>query len=462
MSAGSWLKNSRYGEIFRVSLPLVMSVSATTVMEFTDRLFLSNHSLDAIAAVCPAGIAAFFCLVFFAGVAGYLNVFIAQYTGAGISGKVGACLWQGIWFSVFSAIALAGISFLAGPIFRLGGHAPEIQILEAAYFRILLLGGGLNVLGACLGCFFSGRGITRPVMLVNAGGMVFNIPLDYAMINGVWIFPEMGIRGAAGATVASWGVIAIALAAMIFTRENNRKFGVLSAIALDGDLFRRLLKYGIPGSLQFCSDIFAFTFFVFIVGRIGKEALAVTNIVLSINSLAFMPAMGFSQGVNILTGQAIGGNRPNEAVRCLNATLHILLAYSLLLDMVFLFAPETVLDLFLSDSQKAETPDIMQKGIALLRVVAFYVIFDAMYMVYTGLLKGAGDTRFIMWSVGLVSLMTMIIPVYIGVEYIGAGLYFTWGCATMFIVTLFLTSFARYRQGKWKTMRVIREAVYTD
>ena len=88
-------RHHRYQALFSVSLPLVLSMAATTVMEFTDRVFLANYDLDAIAAAMPAGVATFLILTFFNGVAGYLNVFIAQYTGAGAPARIGPCIWQG-------------------------------------------------------------------------------------------------------------------------------------------------------------------------------------------------------------------------------------------------------------------------------------------------------------------------------------------------------------------------------
>jgi len=94
--------NSPYRRVISISVPLAMSMAATTVMEFTDRVFLANYSLEAIAAVVPAGITQFLFLAFFVGVAGYVNVFIAQYTGAGAHHRVGACLWQGLWFTLLS------------------------------------------------------------------------------------------------------------------------------------------------------------------------------------------------------------------------------------------------------------------------------------------------------------------------------------------------------------------------
>jgi MATE family multidrug resistance protein len=447
-----------YREVLRVSLPLVVSMSSTMIMEFTDRIFLANYSLDAIAAALPAGITSFLFISFFMGTAQYLNVFVAQYTGSGTLHRVGAVLWQGIYFSVLSGVAMAGLYFLAEPLFRLGGHSPEVQALEVVYFRILCLGSGILIIGTSLSCFFSGRGRTRPVMILNMIGTLFNIPLDYALINGIWIFPEWGIRGAAIATVMSWSLIALVFALMVFTRKNDRVFKVRSHRAFEADLFSRLMRYGIPSAVQFCLDIFAFTFFIFMEGRIGKLELAVTNIVLSINSLAFMPMMGFSLGTSTLVGQALGRNRVDQALAATKATIHIVLFYIFLLLLLFLLVPQPLLELFRPNHMTpAGYAAIREAGVILLRFVSVYLFFDALYMVCIGVLKGAGDTRFIMWSIGLLSLVVMILPIYIGVEIFGAGIHYAWSCATCFIFFLFAVSFWRYRQDRWKKVRVIEQ-----
>jgi MATE family multidrug resistance protein len=450
-------KMKPYRQVLRISLPLVVSMSSTMIMEFTDRIFLANYSLDAIAAALPAGIAAFLFISFFLGTAQYLNVFVAQYTGSGRLQRVGPALWQGIYFSALSAVAMVGLFFLAKPLFALGGHSPEVRGLEITYFRILCLGSGVLIVATALSCFFSGRGKTRPVMIINMIGTLFNIPLDYALINGVWFFPEWGILGAGIATVMSWTLIAVVFAFMIFTVENNRIFDVWKHRTFEPGLFRRLMRYGIPSAVQFSMDIFAFTFFIFMVGRIGKLQLATTNIVLSINSLAFMPMMGFSLATSTLVGQALGRNRPDEAVAAIRATIHVVLVYISILLVLFLLMPLPLLELFRPDHLTPEAfVAISQMGTLLLRFVAAYLFFDALYMVFIGVLKGAGDTRFIMWSIGTLSLAAMIMPIYIGVEIFDAGIYFAWSCATCFIFLLFTVSFRRYLQGRWKTMRVVR------
>jgi MATE family, multidrug efflux pump len=449
-----------YRHVLRISIPLVVSMSSVMIMEFTDRIFLANYSLDAIAAALPAGITSFLFISFFMGTAQYLNVFVAQYTGAGTLHRVGTVMWQGIYFSVFSGAVMACLYFLAAPLFTIIGHSPEVQVLEVIYFRILCLGSGLLIIGISLSCFFSGRGLTRPVMIINMAGALFNIPLDYCLINGIWFFPEWGIVGAGIATVLSWTLVAVVFAFMVFTRKNDHVFQVIRQRAFERDLFARLMRFGVPSAVQFSLDIFAFAFFILMVGRIGKLELAVTNIVLSINSLAFMPMMGFSLGTSTLVGQALGRNRADEALAATRVTIHIVFSYIFLLLFLFLLLPQPLLELFRPDHLTTEGyAAIRDTGIILLRFVSAYLFFDALYMVCIGVLKGAGDTRFIMWSIGVLSLLVMILPVYIGVEVFGAGLYFAWSCATGFVFCLFVVSFWRYRQGRWKHIRVIEQPV---
>ena len=431
-------------------------MAATTFMEFTDRVFLANYSIDAIAAAMPAGISAFLLLTFFTGVANYLNVFIAQYTGAASFLSIGPCVWQGIYFSAIAALILIGLSFLADPIFQLAGHPGKVQQLESAYFRILCIGGGINVLGNGLACFFTGRGNTRPVMLISMVGMAFNIPLDYALINGLSVFPEMGIRGAGLATVCSWALIAILYIGLIFNHSNERIFGILSRRSFNLQLFWRILKKGIPAALQFTMDVLAFTFFIFLIGRLGKVELAISNIAFSIQSIAFMPAIGFSMGLSTLVGQSLGRNDVAASLQYTKQTIFILLTYTLLLDLAFFFVPHWILDLFLfSDKGGASYRNLLDMGVVVMRIMALFISFDAMYFTFVGVLKGAGDTRFIMWSIGLATLFVMAVPMTIIVEFTGWGLKACWLNLTLYVISLFSVTFWRFSQGKWRMIRVI-------
>ena len=451
-----WKGPGGYREVLAVGLPLVFSMISHTVMQFTDRIFLGNYSMEAIAASLPAGITAFLFLSFFMGVAEYVGVFVAQYTGAGTTRRVGAAVWQGLYFCAGSAVVLAALVFVADPLFALGAHGPDVEKLEAAYFRILCGGAGVTLIGVCLSCFYSGRGRTLPVMLVNMAGAAINIPLDYALINGAWGFPELGIVGAGIATVAGSAVTAALLVGLVFSRNNARTFGTRGGWRFDRDLFGRLMRYGLPGGVQFFLDMFGITFFVLMVGRLGKTELAATNIVISIELLAFLPLIGLSVATSVLVGQAIGAGHPEHGARATGSAIHIGLACMALAALAFVAVPEPLLALFRTRDVPAEAfGAVVEQGRVLLRFVACYSLIDALALMCLGGLKGAGDTRFVMWALGICSLTVLVLPSYLLVEHLGVGLYGPWTCLTLYVVVLTAVSALRFRGGKWRGMSVI-------
>jgi len=456
-----WSKPNGYRRVLSISLPLVASMGSITLMHFTDRIFLANYSVDAITAALPAGVASFMFLSFFMGVANYTNAFVAQYSGAGNLTRVGTSVWQGIYFSIPAGILLASFALWSERLFALIGHSPHIRSLEVAYFDILTLGAGLVVLSSALACFYTGRGLTRTMMFVHMAGATVNIPLDYCLINGIGPFPELGIVGAALATVTASAIIVLILCLLIFSPANRARFGTWDKRAFDKDLSGRLMRYGLPSGIQIFLEISGFTFFIQMLGRLGDLELAASNIVLSIQTLSFQPMIGFHIGTVTLVGQAIGRGLPEDGVYSTTSALHITLAYMALIAVSFVFFPKPLLHLFkdkhLTPAQFAE---IMELGVVLMRFVAVFCFFDALNLIFSGAIKGAGDTRFIMWTVGMLSFGVMIIPIYIAVEIIHAGIYTAWTLVTVYACALGLAFMWRYRKGNWKKMRIIEPQGY--
>ncbi len=447
-----------YRQVLAVGLPLVVSMGSMTVAQFTDRVFLSGYSLDAIAASLPAGIAQFLFTSFFMGIAGYVNVFVAQYTGAGRPRRVGAALWQGIWLALASWLLMSLLWFVA-PLFEHLGHPPAVVAQEMTYFRILVLGSGLVVTAATLGCFYSGRGLTRPIMVVNIIASLSNIPLDYAMIYGVGPFPEMGIAGAGIATVISWAMNVILYLPLIFRRRNQKVYGVLGNWRLEPKLFARMLRFGLPGGVQFFLDIFAITFFIFMIGRLGPVPLAASNIVLSINHISFLPMIGMSIAVSTLVGQAMGARDVALARRAASNALHLTMGYMGLMALVMVTLPGPLMAIFRTHGiAEADWGPILELGRVLLVFVALFTLLDAMAITFSGALKGAGDIRYIMWLMAAASAGAMVLPLYVGIERLGLGLYFAWVCISVYATTLGLCMMLRWRGKAWQEIEVVERA----
>jgi multidrug resistance protein, MATE family len=452
-----WSAPYGYRRVLSVSLPLVASMASVTVMHFTDRLFLANYSVEAIAAAGPAGMTSFMFMSFFMGVAGYVNTFVAQYTGARRPGQVGAALWQGIYFTLGSGFILASLYLVTPWIFAMVGHDPAVQRLEVVYFQILTLGAGFNIMSWTLSTFYSGRGLTNVIMLVSMTGALLNVPLDYALINGLWGLPEMGIAGAALATVAASALITLIYALLIFTRANDQAYGVRRAYAFNSALFTRLMRFGLPNGVQFWISMASYTFFFLLVGRLGREELAASNIAFALEHLCFLPMVGFHQGTIILAGQAIGAGKPDHAAQSAISTLHIALLYMGSMAMIFMFLPGPLMDLF---RERGVNPDeyavIRDMGTNILRLMALYTMFDALGLVYSAVLKGAGDTMFVMWMVGVLSLVIMILPTWWLLQMqFEHGLVYAWLLAATYTAAVALAFYLRFRQGAWRSMKVI-------
>ncbi|MEF2232171.1 MAG: MATE family efflux transporter [Pseudodesulfovibrio sp.] len=456
MQIKRWAAENGYRESFRIGLPLVVSMLSSTVMTFTDRVFLGHYSMEALAASFPANVSAFFFLSFFFGVVEYTGVFVSQYTGAARHERVGAALWQGLWFCLPAGLILASLCLIAEPLFALAGHPPAVREQEVVYFRILTLGGGPFLAGICLSSFFSGRGLTKPVMLVNMAAAGLNVPLDYCLINGIGPFPEMGIAGAGLATLVGYTLPALCFALMVFTRANDATYRVRSAWRLDAVLFARFMRFGLPGGVQFFLDMFAITFFSFMVGRIGATELAATNAAISIDTLAFMPMLGMHIAASIMVGQAMGAGRPDQAAYATGSVLHIALAYMTAMAVVIVFFPETLMNLFRTKGEAgAEFGAVVDMGVVLLRYVAAFTFIDAVAIVYMGGLKGAGDTRFIMLVMGSASFLCMVLPLSLLVHFGVTSVHGPWMCLLAYVLVLTTAFVLRFKFGPWRSIRVI-------
>ncbi|MBN1867368.1 MATE family efflux transporter [Candidatus Sumerlaeota bacterium] len=453
--ARRWEEPAGYRQVLAMAVPLVLSTGSWSIQHFVDRMFLCWYSPDAMAASLPAGLFCFTLICFFMGTASYANTFVAQYHGSGQPRRVGPAVWQSIYFAIAAGLILPLAISPARAVFAFAGHAPAIQDLEFRYFRILILGSFFTVYTAGVSSFFTGLGRNWPVMWVNIGITVVNLTLDYALIFGHWGMPEMGIEGAAWATVVANGLGSLAFTVAAFSPANERRFATRSGWRFDRGLFARLMRYGAPSGAQFVLDILAFTVFIFLVGRIGTLELAASNVAFQINTLAFMPMIGFGIACSTLVGQRLGENRPDLAARATWSAFHLTFGYMATVAAAYVVAPSIFIDPFAAKADPEAFEATRRLATTMLYFVAAYSLLDTMNIVFSSALKGAGDTRFVMfYSLGL-SWTLFVTPTYFLCTVLGGGIYAAWGVMTLYINVMGLGFLVRFLGGKWRSMRVV-------
>lgn len=452
-----WRGDGGYRDVLSISIPLVLSTSSWTIQHFVDRMFLAWYSPDAAAASMAGGMLYFCLFAIFFGTAGYVNTFVAQYTGARHDERVGPAVWQGFYFCLLAVIPMVILVPSAGWIFDFIGHDPRVAELEKPYFRILCYGGFFNVWAAGASCFYTGRGKTWTVMWVNIASNALNIVLDYLLIFGRFGFPEMGIEGAAWATVAAVFLNMILFTFLLLQKKYRTQYAMLSGWRLDRDLFRRLMCYGLPSGVQFVLDVFSWVLFTMLIGRIGREELAITSIAFNINTLSFMPMVGFGVAVSTLVGQYLGKNRPEQAERATWSAFHLCFIYMASFSVLYFALPGVFLYPFEVNSDPETFRVLRPMGVIILRFIAFYCLFDTMNVIFSGALKGAGDTRFVLYATVGLGWLLMVIPIIVFCVVLGSGLYAAWGFATLFVSVLGVVFWVRVVGGRWKSMRVIEQ-----
>jgi MATE family multidrug resistance protein len=174
--------------------------------------------------------------------------------------------------------------------------------------------------------------------------------------------------------------------------------------------------------------------------------------------LSFLPMVGMSIATATLVGRYIGMDEPRLAEKSVRSALKLAMGYMAIMALMFLTFPDVFIEVFRSrgDAQ-AGFAAIIAKGVPLLRLIAVYTLFDTLFIVYSGALRGAGDTRFAMWAQIIVAWAFFVPPVYLIVDYFKMGLVAAWLWGVVYVIVLGVLFWARFTSGYWKTIHMIRQ-----
>lgn len=443
-------------ELLAVALPMVVSNSCETMMMFSTRVFLSWVHPELMSAAMGGGITAFMFLTFFMGLTGYATALVAQHLGAGQARRCPVVTGQALILSLVAYPLLLLCIPLGYRMFEAAHIAPEQLGPQREYFRIVMLGAVLALLRNSLSAFFSGLGRTRIVMLSTGLSMLVNVAASYVLIFGKLGLPALGIRGGALAMlIGSFSGLSV-LAAVYFGPALRREFDVVAGLRLDRPILARLLRFGSPAGLEFFLNIMAFNVLVQAFHSYGVTEAAAMTIAFSWDMVSFVPLMGVNVGVISLVGRYMGAGDPDTAHRATLSGLKLALAYSLCTFALFSLLPQPLVEVFRSRQDAAAFEEVRPLAVFMVRLVALYVMADAVGIVFGGALRGAGDTLRTMllsvsghWVLALAGVMM--------VRVLHAPPRLTWSVVVALVMGLGLVLYLRYRTGHWRRIRMVEE-----
>ncbi|MGI9233747.1 MAG: MATE family efflux transporter [Woeseiaceae bacterium] len=439
-------------ELLRLALPMVVSQGTFAVMIFTDRYFMSQIDPAHMAAALGGGVASFFSFSFFVGLFSYANALSAQYLGAGQKEKCPKVVTQGMIMTVMSAPFLTLITFLVAGIFEGMGHEPAQVELERTYYLILMSGVLFTLAKTCISSYFAGIGRTHVVMISDIFGLIVNVPLCYAMVFGKFGFPAMGIVGAGVSTVVST-VLAFALfAAFYFRKEHRDKFSVQRSFSLDAKILRRFWRLGFPSGLELFLNVAAFNLFLLMFQSYGVAEGAAAAIVFNWDILSFIPMIGLNVGVMSLIGRFVGARDMTRVNEVTTAAFAVALSYSAVLAAVYITFRYPFVDVFAPPS--GDFSAIRALSAFMMVGLSSYMMADAIIIVCGGILRGAGDTRWLM--VASVSLhWAMLVVQFFIIRVFEFSPKVSWIAFVVLVLAIALVYALRLRGGRWRDPDVL-------
>ena len=441
------LKKDTLFELARIALPMVVSQGTFAVMIFTDRYFMSQIDSIHMAAALGGGVAAFFSFCFFTGLLSYANALTAQYLGAGELGKCSKVVTQGIVITVMCSPALVIITYLVSGIFENVGHDSAQVELEKTYYTILMLGVIITLTKTCLSSYFAGIGRTRVVMICDVCGLIFNVPLCYVMVFGRLGLPELGIVGAGISTIIASFFACLLFFLFYFEKGHRAKFLVMNSFHIDWGVLRRFWRLGFPSGLELFLNVAAFNLFLLMFQGYGVVEGASAAIVFNWDLLSFVPMIGLNIGVISLIGRFVGANDMARTDEVMSAAFFLGIFYSAILAILYISFRFPLVEVF--KPPEGDFSEIRSLSAFMMIGLSSYVMADAIIIISGGVLRGAGDTRWLMYaSVGLHWAMLIAQYYVILVWQFGPQVSWLTFCAMIFAIAI--VYIWRLQSGAWR------------
>jgi len=451
MTDKSSLLSSSDGEtslryMLKLAAPMIVTTISFTIMQFVDRIMVSRLGTDALAAILPAGFVSFVPGAFAIGAMTSLNTFVSQSLGRGNKKDCSNYFWQAVYIGFAYFLVVVAIMWPAAPwIFKMMGQPPAVADMEVIYLRIMLYAHILAVFNWAGSQFF--MGIHRPIITMCASlcGQVVNVAANYVLIFGKLGFPRMGIAGAGWGTFIGIAVGAGVNMAVYLGGDINATFQSRRTLNIDFSKMYDLLKVGLPAGFGLMVNVAFWGVILFgLVGRFGTEALAATSAVLSYTSISVMPVVGIGTALTAAVGKSIGTGRKNLAIKQTSVCLRVALVYMGLVGICFFVFRNALMTFWSPDDE------VIKAGANILICAAIYQVFHAARTIYSGSLRGAGDTVWlaIVSAVGALLILgfggALAVRLFPSLEALGP-----WIAAAFSIIVVGLANRWRFNSKRW-------------
>lgn len=465
-------------EMLMIAAPSIATMASYTAMQFIDKLMVSRIGPEPIyvAAQGNAGIVTWTLMTFSVGVSGVISSFVSQNLGAGKPERGAAYAWNGVWLAgLWWLLIMLPAAVFVPRIYGLTDHAPAVIAMESDYARIAMAGAIFTLAGKGMHNYFFGLHKAGVVMVSVLIGNAVNVVANYTLIFGKFGFEEMGVVGAAWGTVIGTSFEFVIPLVIFLGPKSNAMYKTRSAWRWSRECVRDLGRIGWPAGLMFVNELVCWSYLTVVllglggrakarqlgqspeeIAEAGSIATTAGYIALQFMHLSFMPTVGLSIATQAMVGKAMGEGDPDKARAHAMLGLKFAMVYMGLCAVAFVIWRREMIGIFLDDQTSVEdAAKVVAVGAMVMIAAAVFQVFDAIAIILSAALRGAGDT---VWPGVVIIILSWVCVVGLGraaVEVIPqAGSVGPWSGAAIYIILLAVTMVWRFAGGAWKTMKL--------
>ncbi|WP_441351117.1 MATE family efflux transporter [Sulfitobacter sp. SK012] len=374
-----------------LGLPLIGGHLAQMAIGVTDTVMLGWYGVEALASVTLASTFFFVLFIFGSGFAGAVMPMVASYAAEGDEVSLRRATRMGLWLSLGFALLALPLMIWSTPILALLGQSPEVAASAGAYLAVAGWGIVPALMVMVLKSYLAALERTQVVLWITVVAAVVNAIANYALIFGNWGAPELGVVGAAVASVSTQIVSLIGVVAYVrWALPEHSLFQRLWRA--DPGMLARVFSLGWPIGLTSLSEVGLFAASAVMMGWLGTTTLAAHGIAVQLASITFMMHLGLSNVTTIRAGNAYGRHDLLHLARGGKVSLAMSLMIALLTIAVFVIWPEPLISVFMQRDDPARD-QILAVGVGLLAMAALFQLVDGAQVIALGLLRGVQDTQ---------------------------------------------------------------------
>ena len=438
-----------YSTAFRIAWPSTLEAVLVGLVGVIDTIMVSSLGSGAIAAVGLTNQPKMIVLAIIMSLNVSVTAIVARRKGAMQRLDANSCLRFSMLLSGIISLLLSALGYIfARPMMIFAGAGSDIIDMAVTYFKIIMLGTIFNGLSMTINAAQRGAGNTKISMVTNLAANFVNMTFNYLLINGNLGFPRLGIAGAALATVIGSVVsLGIAVASLLY-HDSFLSLRIRCKWLLDKLSLKSMFSISSSALVEQAFMRVGFFTYAKIIAGLGTDAFATHQIAMNAMSMSFTFGDGLSVACASLVGQNLGAKRPDLSIVYGKVGNRLALCVSSCLCIIFFTFSEPILRLFTDEAH------IIQAGIPLIWITGIVTFAQTSQVVFSGCLRGAGDTKFVAMVSFISILFLRPILSYVLCYPLGLGLMGAWiGIIIDQYVRLSCTMW-RFGTGKWTKIAV--------